>query len=266
MAYSYKGAITFGLVYIPITLTAAVRENDVGFNMLEKNTMSRVKYKKTCVACDGREIGAEDIIKGFQYEKDKYVTFTDEEFEKLKTPKEKNITIHAFVDLHEIDPIYFDRAYYVAPTGGEKAYAVLLSAMEAENRAGIAKTVLGTKETLIVLRARGGRMLVNTLFFDDEIVAAPKVDAPAPSKAELDLAKTLLGNMTAKFNPGEYKDEYNIKLKAAIQQKIAGKEITITHEKESGNILNIMDALTRSVQMTQGAKPKPQKSKTKKAG
>ena len=113
MAYSYKGAIAFGLVYIPINLVVSVKENDIGFNMLEKKTKSRVKYRKTCVDCKDKEVKQEDIVKGYQYEKDKYVIFTDEDFEKIKSPKDKNITIEQFVNIEEIDPIYFDKSYYV---------------------------------------------------------------------------------------------------------------------------------------------------------
>ena len=156
MAYSYKCSISFGLVYIPVTLHASVKTQDVGFNMLDKKTMSRVKYKKTCEECDGREVKQEDIVKGYEYEDDKYVVFTEEDFEKLKTKKDKNITIQKFVDIAEIDPIYYDRPYYVNPTGAENAYALLLRAMEEEKKVGIAKTVLGNKETLIALRAKDG--------------------------------------------------------------------------------------------------------------
>lgn len=126
--------------------------------MLDKKTMSRVKYKKTCEECDGREVKQEDIVKGYEYEDDKYVVFTEEDFEKLKTKKDKNITIQKFVDITQIDPIYYDRPYYVNPTGAENAYALLLRAMEEEKKVGIAKTVLGNKETLIALRAKDGQL------------------------------------------------------------------------------------------------------------
>lgn len=248
MAYSYKGAITFGLVYIPITLELSVKEHDIGFNMLEKKTKSRVKYKKTCVDCNNKEIKNEDIVKGYQYEKDKYVIFTNEDFEKIKTPKDKNITIESFVNLNEIDPIYFDKAYYVKPIGADKAYQVLLKAMEMENKAGIAKTVLGTKETLVLLRARGGKMLVNTLYFYSEIKKSPEIEKGKIAKKELDLAKSLINQMSGKFEPEKYKDEYYIKLKKAIKRKIAGNEIVETKEdKEPVKIINIMEALQKSL-------------------
>lgn len=248
MAYSYKGAITFGLVYIPVTLVSSVKNNDIGFNLIDKKTMSRVKYKKTCVDCGNREVKNEDVVKGYQYEKDKYVIFTDKDFEKIKTKKDKNITIQQFVNLNEVDPIYFDKAYYVNPIGAENAYEVLLNAMEKENKAGIAKAVLGTKETLIMIRAKDGTMLVNTLFFANEVLKAPQIKKLKPIKKEVDLAVTLINQMTGKFEPEKFKDEYNLKLKKAIKSKIAGNEIIEYAEKEEpSKIINLMDALKQSL-------------------
>ncbi|MBQ8792184.1 MAG: Ku protein [Clostridia bacterium] len=206
MAHSYKGAIAFGLVYIPVTLSVSVKNNDLGFNMIEKKTMTRVKYKKTCVDCDDKEVKNEDIVKGYQYEKGKYVIFTDKDFEKIKSPKDKNITIQQFVDLDEIDPIYFDKAYYVNSAGADKAFNVLLKAMEKEKKAGIAKTVLGTKETLIVLRAKDGKMLANTMYFHAEIQKAPAIKSTKIEKQELELAINLINQMTKEFKPEIFKD------------------------------------------------------------
>ena len=115
MAYSYKGAITFGLVYIPIYLTLCVKENDIGFNMLEKKTKSRVKYKKTCVDCDNKEVKNEDIVKGYEYAEDKYVTITNDDLEKIKTEKDKSIQILHFATINQISPTYFDKTYYAVP-------------------------------------------------------------------------------------------------------------------------------------------------------
>ena len=260
MAYSYKGAITFGLVYIPITLSLSVKQQDIGFNMLEKKTKSRVKYKKTCVDCNNKEVKNEDIVKGYQYEKDKYVIFTNEDFEKIKTPKDKNITIEQFVNLDEIDPIYFDKAYFVKPVGADKAFHVLLKAMESEKKAGIAKTVLGTKETLILLRVRDGKMLVNTLYFYSEVQEAPKIENKKIAKKEVDLAKNLINQMSGKFEPQKYKDEYYNRLKKAIKRKISGNEIVETKEdKEPVKIINLMEALQKSLET------KPPSSSKKKA-
>ena len=258
MAYSYKGAITFGLVYIPITLSLSIKEHDIGFNMLEKKTKSRVKYKKTCVDCNDKEVKNEDIVKGYQYDKDKYVVFTNEDFEKIKTPKDKNITIEQFVNLDEIDPVYFDKAYYVKPFGADKAFHVLLKAMETEKKAGIAKTVLGTKETLILLRVRDGVMLVNTLYFEAEVQKTPEISKQKISKQELDLAKNLINQMSGKFEPAKYKDEYFIRLQKAIKRKIAGNEIVESKdEKQPVKIINLMEALQKSL-VTQKPKRKAQ--------
>ena len=258
MAYSYKGSISFGLVYIPVTLHSAVKDNSIGFNMIDKKTMSRVKYKKTCADCDGREVKQEDIVKGFEYEDGKYVVFDDKDFDKLKSKKDKNITIEKFVKLSEVDPIYFDKPYYVVPTGAEKAFAVLLAAMEQEERAAVAKTVLGTKETLILIRARGGQMLLNTLFFEEEITSNPAKEVKEQgSEGELKMAKALIEGMSGKFDPSDYKDEYRRKVQEAIERKISGKEIVSPKESGSDKMIDLMEALTKSLELAQ--KPKPAK-------
>ena len=248
MAYSYKGSISFGLVYIPVTLHSAVKNNDIGFNMIDKKTMSRVRHKKTCEDCGGREVKQEDIVKGYEYEDGKYVIFDDGDFEKLKTKKDKNITIDSFVPLDEVDPIYFDKPYYVMPTGAEKAFAVLLKAMEQENKAAIAKTVLGTKETLILIRAKDGQMLLNTLFFEEEITKNPSKDITEQgSDGELKMAKAIIESMSGEFEPEQYKDEYREKVQQAIEQKIAGKEIVKPKEKTTTTAASLMDALQQSL-------------------
>ena len=255
MAYSYKGSISFGVEYIPVTLHNSIKENDIGFNMIDKKTMSRVKYKKTCADCEGREVKQEDIVKGYEYEEGKYVIFEESDFEKIKTKKDKNITIERFVKLDEVDPLYFDRPYYVNPTGAEKAFAVLLTAMEQEHKAAIAKTVLGAKETLILIRSKNGQMLLNTLFFEDEVTKNPAKDIKEKgSPAELKMAKAIIDGMTGEFNPEEYKDEYREKVQQAIEQKIAGKEIVSPKEKNVTTVANLMDALTKSLELTKKQK------------
>ncbi|MBP3344647.1 MAG: Ku protein [Clostridia bacterium] len=245
---AFKGAIAFGLVYIPITLNVGVKDNDIGFNMIDKKTMTRIKYKKTCVDCNEKEVKNEDIVKGYQYEKGKYVIFTDKDFEKIKSEKDKSIVIEQFVNLDEIDPIYFDKSYFVSPVGADKAFNVLLKAMEKENKAGIAKTVLGTKETLMVIRVREGKMLANTMFFHAEIQKAPMIKQSKVDKKELDLAINLINQMTKQFKPEAFKDEYNEKIKKAIKRKIAGNEIVEHKESASpSKIINLMDALQKSL-------------------
>ena len=264
MAYSYKGSISFGLVYIPVTLHSAVKNNDIGFNMIDKKTKSRVRYKKTCEDCGGREVKQDEIVKGYEYEDGKYVIFEDSDFEKLKTKKDKNITIERFVPLGDVDPIYFDKPYYVVPMGAEKAFAVLITAMEQENKAAVAKTVLGTKESLILIRAKKGQMLLNTLFFEEEIVNNPaKAITEKGTEGELKIAKTIIEGMSGAFEPELYKDEYREKVKRAIEQKIAGKEIIAEKEKVDVSAASLMEALQKSLALINIA-PKTAYKRTKK--
>lgn len=246
MAYSYKGSISFGLVYIPIKLHKAVRENSIGFNMLDRKTKTRVKYSKTI---NDKPIKQEDIVKGYEYEEDKYVIFEEDDFEKIKTEKDKNITIECFVDLKEIDPIYFDTPYFVEPTGGDNAYSLLISAMQKSGKVGIAKTVLGTKETLIAMRAQKNELLLSTLHFENEIIKNPAKGAESvTSKKELAMAAMLIDSMTEKFEPKTYKDEYRERLEKAIMDKISGKQIVAPKDKQH-TVLDLMDALEQSLKI-----------------
>lgn len=264
MGYSYKGSLSFGFVYIPITLHNTVKNNDISFNLIDKQTLSRVKYIKSCVDCDDRILNQEDIVKGYEYEDGKYVLFSDEDFEKIKSQKDKNITIEKFVDLIEIDPLYFDRPYYIAPTGAEKAFKVLVTAMEEESKAAIAKAVLGTKETLLCIRAKEGQMLLNTLFFEEEVQKNPaKEIKETVSEKEIKLAKSLLESMSGEFDPAEYKDEYRAKVQKAIEEKIAGKEITVPKERMAKNVTSLMEALEMSLKNATSSAPKARAPKEK---
>lgn len=261
MAYSFKGSISFGLVYIPITLHNSIKTNDISFNQLDKKTRSRVQYKKTCIDCDGQEVKNEDIVKGYQYEDGKYVVFEDEDFEKLKTKKDKAITIKEFVKLSEIDPLYYEKAYYVAPqAGAERAFAILRDAMAKENKVGIAKTVIGSKEVLAAIRVRGGEMLLSTMYFADEVQQNPAKSIISEAAAkEIDIAVSIIEGMTAKYNPKEYKDEYRDRLIDAIHKKIHGKEILPQKEIEESKVASLLDALTQSLELTKKDTPKTAK-------
>ncbi len=242
-----KASISFGLVYIPVSLQNAVKSNGVDFRLLDKKTMSKVRYLKTCDECDGRTLEQKDIVKAFEYEKGRYVVFSDEDFEKLKTPKDKTINIEKFVGLDEIDPIYFDKPYYVVPQGADKAYAVLASAMAKEKKAGIARCVLGSKETLAALRVKDGALLLNTMYFEEEVQTNPVRLQSEGGEKELSLARTVINAMSGKFNPAEFKDEYTERLRKAIDVKVAGKEITAPKGARQQKTLDLMDALKRSV-------------------
>ncbi|MDP4108591.1 MAG: Ku protein [Bacillota bacterium] len=252
MAISQKSVISFGLVAIPIAMYTAVQDNDIHFNQLHKEDHERIRYKKTCAHC-GKEITPADIVKGYEYDKDHYVIVTESDIEKIKTEKEKSIQILHFANLNQISPVYYDRTYQVFPEpGGEKAFELLRRALLAEQKIAIGKTVLGTKDTLMAILPREDGMLISTMFYEDDIKELQKTySAPEPQEAELKMAETLINSMDAPFDPSEYKDEYQTKLRELIEAKIAGREIVAAKPEEKGGVISLMDALKASVEQAE---------------
>ncbi len=246
-----NSSINFGMVYIPISYTSLLKNNDIDFHMLDKNSLKRIRYKKVTEDNENKEILNKDIVKGYEYAEDKYVIFDNKDFEKLKTEKDKSITIEKFVDIESIDPIYYDRPYLINTKGAEHAFYLLAKAMENKGKVGIATTVIGQKETLVIIRSKDGHLFLNTLFFYDNL---KDIDVLNPqdkfSSAELKMAETLIDNMSGKFNPKDYKDMYKEKLLEAIDKKIRGKKITKPKEEKNKKISNLMDALTESIKAT----------------
>ena len=225
MAVSHRGAISFGLVHIPVGLYTATQDNDIHFNQLCREDGSRIKYKKVCASC-GKEVSAKDIVKGFEYDKDKFVIMADEDFEKAKSEKDKTIHILHFTDLNSIRPIFYDKTYHAIPeAGGDKAFELLRKAMKDENKVAIAKTVMGTKEKLLTLIPTDDGILIETMFFADEVKQAPKEPV----------------------HPEVNEDEYQVKLREIIEQKIAGKDITASAPEVQVNAIDIMEALKQSL-------------------
>ena len=263
MAVSHRGAISFGLVHIPVGLYTATQDNDIHFNQLCPDG-SRVRYKKVCASC-GKEIENKDIIKGFEYEKGKYVTMTDDDFEKAKTEKDRSIHILHFADLSAIPPIYYDKTYHVLPeAGGDKAFELLRRAMMEAGKVAVAKTVLGIKETLLALIPTEHGILIETLFFQDEIKAAPKEPVkPEVSDAELRMAQTLIAAMDKPFTPDAYHDEYQARLREIIENKIAGKEIVAVPDERPNNVIDLMEALKASVEQVGRDNPKTSRKRKK---
>jgi len=255
-----KSAISFSLLHVPISLHTATTDNDIRFNQLCEKNNSRVRYKKVCSQCN-KEVNNADIIKGFEYEKDKYVVVTDDDFETIKTEKDRTMHILHFANLDEINPVYYEKTYHATPEkGGEKAFELLRSAMMELQQIAIAKTVLGSKETLLALVPREDGMLVQILFFDDEVKELPQnYTKPKVVKAELEMAKQLITAMGQSFQPEEHKDEYQERLRELIENKIAGKEIVAPNEETPDNVIDIMDALQAS--LNQQTKPKKSTSK-----
>lgn len=251
MGVSHKGAISLGLLYIPVGLYTTTRDNDVHFNQLCKDTKERVKYKKYCPSCN-KEVKSDEIIKGYEYDNDKYVIMTEEELEKIKTKKDKTIHIIQFVNLSEINQIFYERNYYTIPeAGAEKAFELLRTAMLNEKKVALAKTVIGTKQNLIVLYPTEEGIIAKTLFYQDEIVPVPKqIPSVELSDAELTMAKTLVNTMTGPFEPSKYKDEYQERLRDAIIKKIHGEDIVATDTSAPNNVIDLMEALQRTLNMS----------------
>lgn len=249
---SRKTVITFGMVAIPIAMYTATQDNDIHFNQLHKEDNSRIRYKKTCAHC-GKEINTKDIVKGYEYDKDKYVVITDDEIEKIKTEKEKSIQILHFAQLNQISPVYYDKTYQAAPeAGGEKAFELLRSALMAEQKIAIGKTVMGTKDTLMAIIPREDGILISTMFYADEIKDIQKQYTKSEvSQQELSMAKTLINSMDTPFDPGKYKDEYQARLRELIEMKVSGKEVVASEPEGPGKVIDLMEALKASVERAQ---------------
>ena len=237
------------MVAIPIGMYTTIQDNDIHFNQLHKEDNSRIRYKKTCSHC-GKEISAGDIVKGFEYDEDKYVVVTDEEIEKVKTEKEKSIQILHFAQLNQISPVYYEKTYQAVPeAGGEKAFELLRGALMSEQKIAIGKTVMGTKDTLMAIIPREEGILIATMFYADDIKALQKPYAkPEVSDQELNMAKTLINSMDTPFDPSKYKDEYQERLRALIETKISGKEVVAAESDDVGKVIDLMEALKASVE------------------
>lgn len=249
MAVAHKGSISMGMVLIPVGLYKTTVDNDIHFNQLEKESKARIKYKKYCSHC-GKEVKAEDIIRGYEYEKDKYVVMTDDELERIKTKKDKTIHILQFAKMSEVNMIYYEQDYYAIPeTGAEKAFELLRQSLLLEKKVAIAKTVMGTNEKLLVLYPLKDGMIVKTLFYNDEIAAVPKqVLRMKLSEQELEMARMLIQNMTQPFDAEGYRDEYQARLRDAIMQKIQGQEIVTADTSGPDNVIDLMEALQKSLE------------------
>jgi DNA end-binding protein Ku len=249
----WKGAITFGLITIPVGLYTAIEEKDFRFNQLHGKDNGRIKYKRTCSVC-GEEVPYDEIVKGYEFEKGNYVVFTEEEMDAIPADSIKAIDVVAFVPLEEIDPVYFQKPYYVAPEpSGVKAYKLLEKAMNESGRIGIAKITLREKERLATLRVRDGIFILETMNWPDEIrepdFAELQKDVEIRPQ-ELAMAKSLIENLSDTFQPDEFHDTYRERLEAAVQAKIEGQDVAVEATKEPTQILDLMEALKASVEAT----------------
>lgn len=264
----WNGAITFGLVTIPVRLHGVIEEKDISFNQLHAEDNGRIRYKRVCEVC-GKEVSQDEIVKGFQYEKDAYVVFSKDEVQRIPPDSSRAIDIVAFVNLEQIDPIYFQRPYYLVPEKtGIKAYRLLEEALTQSGKVGIAKIAIRDKEHLATLRVRDGVFVLETMHWPDEI-REPEFEelgkAPEIRKQELEMAMSLIGNLAGDFKPEEFRDDYRERLEQAIQAKIEGEEIAVTPAKEPTKVLDLMEALKASVEATKAGDDERSNGKKSKA-
>ena len=241
-----KTSISFGLVNIPVEMSPIIKNNDISFNQLHKKCLSRIRYIKYCPHCK-KEVKQADIIRGYEYKKDEYVTLTNEEFNKLKSEDEKIIEIIGFVNLNEIDPIYFDSSYMIKTSAKSKSFSLFKEALLKTKKVALAKTVIGTKFYYVIIRLMSDTLIMNTLYFEEEVVIPEEIAEAKFTKKELDLAVQLINSLKIKFKPEEYVDEYQEKIKNALKQKEEGKTIRKAKVKNTKNIKDLMTALELSL-------------------
>jgi DNA end-binding protein Ku len=246
----WKGAISFGLVTIPVAVYPATEEKSLKFNQLHDADMGRIRYKRVC-AVDGEEVEFEHIVKGYEVEKDRYVVITDEDLDAVPVESSRAIDIQQFVDLDEIDPILFKKSYFLVPDEtGAKAYALLRKALSDENKVGIAKVSFRDKEHLAALRFKDRVFVLETMFWPDEIRAAEFDTVDSDEKVrenEVDMAKALIENLTEPWNPEAFTDEYREALLEIVERKVAGEPIEAPAEAPPARVVDLMDALKASV-------------------
>ena len=255
----WKGNISFALVSIPISVFSATRRDELSLHYLHKKDMSPVSYKRFCDQ-EAVEVPWEEITRGYEYEKGQYVEITEEDLDKADIELTKTIQIVEFVHEEEIDPLYFDKPYYLEPQkGGERAYALMRDALAQSRKVGIAKVVLKSREHLAALKSVGELMTLQTMRFAHEIVETGALNLPKKadiSKKEMDLANTLIDSMSDKFDPTKYKDEYHDKVLEIIQMKVAGVSPQAPAAKGPGpaKVIDLMEVLKQSLNETQKAK------------
>lgn len=255
----WTGSITFGLVNIPVKLFVAVREQNLQFHMLHDQDHVRLQRKMVCPK-DGKEVHNEHVVKGYEISPGQYVVVKESELEAAAPRKSKTIEIEDFVALDEIDPVYFDRPYYIVPQEqGAKAYRLLVESMEKSKKVGIARFVMRAKEYLCALRPQAGALILETMHFNDEVIPVDKVDGvPHKSKVddrELKMASQLIDSLTTKFKPDKYHDTYREAVQEIIEKKAEGEEIVTQPEvsEKKGRASNLMAALEASLASAKSA-------------
>jgi DNA end-binding protein Ku len=268
---AWSGSISFGLIAIPIKLYHAVREKSVSFNQLDRETMSRIKYRKVSEAT-GEEVPAEQIVKGFEVSKGRYVLVDPGELEPFIPAATKSVDLEEFVDLTEIDPVYFQSAYYVAPDGNPKPYVLLARAMEETGKVAIGRFVMRSRQYTAAIRAKDGRLMMSTLAYADEVVDPESIDdltdlqTVEVSPREATMAEALVESLSDSFDASKYEDDYRVQVLDLIAQKAAGEELEVPDvSAEKPKIVDLMAALEASVEEAKAARTRHPTARAKSA-
>lgn len=253
----WTGTITFGLVSVPVRLFVATRSHDISFHLLHGVCSTRIQLQNYCPHCK-RVVERSELVKGYEYEKGQYVIIEPEELGKIQPESSTNLDIAQFIDLNEIDPIFYERTYYLgADKGSEKTFALLGKAMGEANRAAVGKLTMRNHEYLALVRATKDGMMVHLMLYKDEIVENENRFKKVEIRPkELELAQQLIENMTERFVPDKFKDEYLERVEQLIESKIKGKPLRIVKPKPRPKVDDLMEALQRSVAQTRAAKSK----------
>src|SRR5438067_6564237 len=259
----WKGSISFGLVNIPIALYPATRREELKFRLLRKSDLSPVNYKRVAEK-DGKEVPWDQIVKGYEYEKGKYIVLKEEDFQRVDLEATQTVDIQDFVDLDEIDPIFFYKPYYLEPQkGGDKAYALLRDSLKEKKKVGIAKVVIKTREYLAGVKPEDGALVLELMHFADELADTSKLHVPKKmevEKREMNMATALIDGMSSKWNPEKYKDDYREALMEVIEEKVeaGGKEIEEKPMKapKPTKVIDLVKVLQQSLEQTGKSKSK----------
>ncbi|OYD09672.1 non-homologous end joining protein Ku [Paludifilum halophilum] len=250
----WKGSISFGLVNIPVRMYSATKNKSVSFRNIHRPCKTPIQYTRTCPTCE-KEVPWDEIVKGYEYADNQFVLMEKDELEAIQPKNRKSIEILDFVRLEEIDPIYFDKTYYLGPGDeGGKAYSLLREAMKDTGKIGVAQITIRSKQSLAVVRVFEQCLVMETIFYPDEVRKADQVpevptDLELPEK-EMTMAQQLIENLTTEFEPEKYEDDYRKSLEEAIEKKVKGEEIVEAPERQPERVVDLMDALKASLEQS----------------
>jgi DNA end-binding protein Ku len=257
----WSGVISFGLVSVPVRMYTATESKELKFHFLDKRDMAPIGYDKVNRET-GESVAADDIIRGFEVDKGRFVELTEEDIDRLDVELTHSIDICDFVSIDEIDPLYFRKAYYLLPQeGAEKPYRLLVKALEETGKVAIAKVVIRNKQHLAAIRPVNGTLVLETMYYADEVRQPEEAPKPQVREPEVEMAKTLIENLAAKWDPEKYHDRYRNELLDLLQKKAEGEPLPEPKVEEGGEVVDLMEALRQSVAATQ-KKRTPAKRKT----